>query len=84
MAYCNQTLAGIQLDCTSSMGGIKTVYIANYADVEKITPDEDGVITEIKMVELKDAEGNPTKKKMAKLTKLQNSNLINSANKLVL
>ena len=33
MAYCNQTLAGIQLDCTNSMGGIKRVYIANYGDV---------------------------------------------------
>lgn len=34
MAYCNQTLAGIQLDCTNSLGGIKTVYIANYGDVD--------------------------------------------------
>lgn len=63
MAYCNQTLGGIQLDCTSSMGGIKTVYIANYADVASVTPDEDGVITEIKMVELKNADGEPLKDK---------------------
>lgn len=34
MAYCNQTLAGITLDCTNSLGGIKTVYIANYSDVD--------------------------------------------------
>lgn len=51
MAYCNQTLAGIQLDCTSSMGGIKTVYIANYADVASVITDEDGVITEITMTD---------------------------------
>ena len=31
---CTQTLAGITLDCASSVGGIKEVYIANYADVE--------------------------------------------------
>ena len=49
MAYCNQTLAGIQLDCTSSMGGIKTVYIANYGDVASLKTDDDGVITEIVM-----------------------------------
>lgn len=41
MAYCNQTLSGINLDCTSSVGGIKTVYIANYGDVEGITLDTD-------------------------------------------
>lgn len=33
MAYCTQTLGGIQLDCESSLGGIKKVYIANYGDV---------------------------------------------------
>ena len=40
MAYCNQTLGGITLDCTSSLGGIKTVYIANYADVESVELDK--------------------------------------------
>lgn len=59
MAYCNQTLAGIQLDCTSSMGGIKTVYIANYGDVASIKTDDDGVITEITMATLKNPEGEP-------------------------
>lgn len=63
MAYCNQTLAGITLDCTNSLGGIKTVYIANYGDVEGVvldtednsTPDSAdttyGMITGITMVE---------------------------------
>lgn len=36
MAYCNQTLSGIRLDCSHSLGGIKTVYIANYNDVTDI------------------------------------------------
>lgn len=39
MAYCNQTLAGISLDCTNSLGGIKTVYIANYGDVTSVDID---------------------------------------------
>lgn len=39
MAYCNQTLAGITLDCTNSLGGVKTVYIANYGDVTKVELD---------------------------------------------
>lgn len=49
MGYCNQTLAGITLDCTNSMGGIKTVYIANYGDVANIEVGEDGEITSIVM-----------------------------------
>lgn len=65
MAYCNQTLAGITLDCTNSMGGIKTVYIANYGDVVDIEA-VDGEITSIVMgleigpdgEPIKDEEGN--------------------------
>jgi hypothetical protein len=33
MAKCPQTLAGITLDCTTSQGGIKKVWIADYNDV---------------------------------------------------
>lgn len=52
MAYCNQTLAGIQLDCTNSLGGIKTVYIANYGDVTAVEVDEtSGMITGITMAD---------------------------------
>lgn len=36
MAYCTQTLGGIRLDCESSLGGIKRVFIANYGDVTEI------------------------------------------------
>ena len=39
MSYCNQTLNGITLDCSHSLGGIKTVYIANYGDVESVSAD---------------------------------------------
>ena len=48
MSYCNQTLAGISLDCTNNMGGIKTVYIANFDDVKSIT-ESNNVITGITM-----------------------------------
>lgn len=48
MAYCNQTLAGITLDCTNSLGGIRVVYIANYGDVTNVELDEvSGEITGI-------------------------------------
>jgi hypothetical protein len=50
MAYCNQTLAGITLDCSNNKGGIKTVYIANYGDVTGFEENED-VITGITMAE---------------------------------
>lgn len=45
---CTQTLAGITLDCASSVGGIKEVYIANYADVEMVTVT-DNKISQISM-----------------------------------
>lgn len=41
---CLQTLNGIALDCTNSIGGIREVYIANYADVTSQTV-ADGKIT---------------------------------------
>lgn len=42
MAYtdcASITLAGIAMDCSSSIGGIKTVYLARYADVKTVTVD---------------------------------------------
>lgn len=45
---CSQTLAGIARDCASNMGGIKTVYIANAADVDSVTLTS-GVVTAITM-----------------------------------
>lgn len=42
MGYCNQTLNYINLDCSHSLGGIKTVYIANYGDVTDIQLDTEG------------------------------------------
>ena len=50
MAYCGQTLSGIPLDCGNSLGGIKTVYIANYGDVTNVAVDEaSGEITGLTM-----------------------------------
>lgn len=45
---CSQTLAGIVRDCSTNMGGIKTVYIANQADVDSVTVTS-GVVTAITM-----------------------------------
>ncbi len=45
---CSQTLAGIARDCSSNMGGIKNVYIANLADVDSVTVTS-GVVTAITM-----------------------------------
>lgn len=47
---CTQTLNGIAVDCESSMGGLKVVYIANYTDVASYA-ENDGQITAITMVE---------------------------------
>lgn len=62
---CSQVLNGITLGCETSVGGIKEVYIAKYADVEQPTvsevDDTKGLITEITMIPLKDADGNPIK-----------------------
>lgn len=45
---CSQTLAGILKDCLPNMGGIKTVYLANAADIASLT-ESGGVITAISM-----------------------------------
>ena len=42
---CSQVLAGITLDCASSVGGIKEVYIANYNDVSAVTLQDDMIDT---------------------------------------
>lgn len=49
---CSQTLAGIARDCSSNMGGIKNVYIANLADVDSVTVTS-GVITAVTMLSSK-------------------------------
>lgn len=40
---CSQILAGIAMDCSTSMGGIKEVYIAPYAEVTEVTVSGDMV-----------------------------------------
>ena len=50
MGYCIQTLNGLDLACERSKGGIKKIYVANYADVEEVT-ESNGEITSILMKE---------------------------------
>ena len=40
---CSQTLSGIAKDCLNSLGGIKRVLLANYADVTTVTVTSDKV-----------------------------------------
>ena len=43
MSCANQMLSGLAKDCATSMGGIKTVYIANYDDVTSVSLDGDKI-----------------------------------------
>lgn len=70
---CNQTLAGLAKDCATSMGGIRTVYIANYDDVVKPTPAE-GVISVIEMVSGKTFHQYHFKKNTGSMTSTLNVN----------
>lgn len=45
---CTQTLAGIIRDCLPNMGGIRAVYLANFADVSSLT-EASGAITTVSM-----------------------------------
>lgn len=41
MGYCSiQTLNGLDLACERSKGGIKKIYVANYADVEEVKAND--------------------------------------------
>ena len=43
MSCTSYTLKGIAKDCSTSMGGIKNVYIANYSDVTKVEATADKI-----------------------------------------
>ena len=49
---CTQTLAGIVRDCLPNMGGLRSVYLANFADVDSLTVTS-SVVTAITMVSSK-------------------------------
>ena len=49
---CAQTLAGIVRDCNPNMGGLRSVYLANFADVDSLTVTS-SVVTAITMVSSK-------------------------------
>lgn len=46
---CSQILAGISNDCAPSLGGVKIVYIANYADVASTSINAGSKISAITM-----------------------------------
>lgn len=50
---CTQTLNGIPSFCNSNQGGIIEVYIANFADVEPVTVDEESDM--IKTISMKNS-----------------------------
>lgn len=49
MPNCSQTLAGLALDCSPSIGGVKAIWVANHVDVDAVTISNDEV-TAITMV----------------------------------
>lgn len=46
---CVQSLAGITRDCLANIGGVRTVWLANYANVDALT-ESAGAITAISML----------------------------------
>lgn len=46
MACTNVTLAGINLGCENSKGGIQTVYLVQASDVESVTLDDQNQMIE--------------------------------------
>lgn len=40
---CTQTLSGLAADCSGNIGGIKNVYLANFADVASVTVTTDQI-----------------------------------------
>lgn len=52
MGCANQTITGIEKDCSTSKGGINVVYLANYDDVTAVETSE-GKITGITLAEQK-------------------------------
>lgn len=50
MSCANQTITGIEKDCSTSKGGINVVYLANYDDVTAVETSE-GKITGITLAE---------------------------------
>lgn len=52
MAYCSQVLNGIGLDCSSSIGGIRAIYLANRADVDVMIITSDGGSWQVDSIEM--------------------------------
>lgn len=48
---CTLSLKGLAFDCEKSKGGIQTIWIANYDDVESVDVGDDGVVSGITMAD---------------------------------
>lgn len=70
---CSQIIRGLATSCETSLGGLKTVYIANYDDVQAIKESE-GQITGITMVEDKKFYQFSFKRNTASMTSTLNVN----------
>lgn len=42
---CSQTLAGLALDCSQNVGGVKAIWLANFEDVSAVTVSNDEIST---------------------------------------
>lgn len=54
MAYCSQVLNGIGLDCSSSIGGIRAIYLANRADVSGMTINTNAGSWDVDVIEMQE------------------------------
>ncbi|MEE1070118.1 MAG: hypothetical protein U0K81_06570 [Paludibacteraceae bacterium] len=51
MAYCSQVLNGIGLDCSSSIGGIRAIYLANRGDIDVMVIEATGGSWQVASIE---------------------------------
>lgn len=54
MAYCSQVLNGIGLDCSSSIGGIRAIYLANRGDVDTMIIDTTNGLWQVGTLEMRE------------------------------
>lgn len=52
MAYCSQVLNGIGLDCSSSIGGIRAIYLANRGDIDTMVIDTTNGLWQVASIEM--------------------------------
>lgn len=52
MAYCSQVLNGIGLDCSSSIGGIRAIYLANRGDIDEMVIDTTNGVWQVATIDM--------------------------------